>query len=147
MSEALSIKDTLPPSGSVARPKSIEEEVATNRVRCYVDNLTGAVYDDATQCTNGCYQLVGEEAEQAIAKGSAPKLNGGLPQLSPVEQEDLEVDRRKKADADRAEAERKAAEHRDAVAEKADERAEAEAKAAGPGEDKARKQRPATKRR
>ena len=140
MGEALSIKDTVRSGDpAVSKPKTHAEEVATNRVRCWVDNQTGEVYDGPENCFNGCYQLVGEEAEKAIARGSGPKQTAGMPQFSAEELEDRELERRKTADAERAEAERKTAADAKPAADSAGEKAKAKSA------NKARKNKPATK--
>lgn len=68
----VSTKDTVAAGAAAPTPKTPEEAAKTAATVAYRDNVTGAVYTDPTRCTNGCTQLVGEEAEKAIKTGTAP---------------------------------------------------------------------------
>lgn len=166
MGQALSIKDSIrtTPATPFAKktPDERASEVKTNATKAWVDQQTGAVYDDPASCTQGCYQLQGEEAVDALKSGTVDvSKRSGLPP-TPEAQTRAEIRRLAKADEDAKKAAAEAEAERVAEAERQAEDDEASAvdeqnakqatpapgsKAAPPSSNKARKNRPSTKRR
>lgn len=163
MGKALSIKDTLPPPTPFAK-KSAEErssEVKTAATKAWVDQQTGEVYSDPSRCTSGCFQLQGDEAVDALREGKVDVSNRtGQPPTAEA-QTRAELRRLAKADEDAKKAAEEAEAEREAEAEAADEDEEAntveeqdaqqaapaKGKAAAQAPNKARKNRPSTKRK
>lgn len=65
----------------------------------YRDNQSGAIYSDPTKCVNGCTQIVGDDADAALAKGYAPAPSRSEPRSA---EEQAEDERKRGAEADAA---------------------------------------------
>lgn len=88
--------------GDAAAPQTaaeFEAHARTQAKRAYRDNVTGAVYEDATRCVNGCTTLSGADAEKALATGEAPPPAFGHPP-TPEEQTEAEIARRHRVEAE-----------------------------------------------